>query len=107
MKIIENRFIPTKRYVAINIFGFLFCRDKSKINDLVINHEKIHTYQQYELMFIFFYIWYGIELLINLFKYKNFIRAYYNISFELEAYYHDKDMEYLQNRKLFAFTKYL
>lgn len=41
MKIIYNKFIPFKGFVAINLFGILFVRKeyKSRINPIVINHE--------------------------------------------------------------------
>lgn len=32
--------------------------------------------------------------------------AYYNISFEKEAYEHEKDVEYLKRRKFWGFIKY-
>ena len=66
MKIIYNRFIPFKGFIAINLFGTLFVRqEKGKpepyVSPRTINHESIHTEQMKELGYIFFYIWYFIE----------------------------------------------
>lgn len=107
MKIIYNNIIPFKGYVAINIFGIIFARKEYKpISKITINHEKIHTEQMKELGFIFFYIWYGIEYLIKLIKYKNHDRAYYLISFEREAYVHDDEEDYLSKRKHYNWFKF-
>ncbi|MCL2312314.1 MAG: hypothetical protein FWC41_07500 [Firmicutes bacterium] len=108
MKIVENRFLPPKRFLAINIFGMMFVRrgNKKLVDKRTIRHETIHTRQMIELLVIPFYLWYGIEWLIKLPKYgmKN---AYYNLSFEREAYENHNDINYLNNRKLFSFLKYI
>ena len=83
MKIIYNNFIPFKGFAAINLFGVLFVREGVKITEEMINHEKIHTAQMKEMLYIFFYLWYVIEWVIRLFKKGD---AYRNISFEKEAY---------------------
>lgn len=73
----------------------------------VINHERIHTSQQRELLFIPFYIIYIIEWLIRLIQFRNCQDAYMNISFEREAYTHGHDLNYLPNRKHYAWIDYL
>ena len=80
MIIIRNKFIPFGGYKAINIFGILFVKKNANIDNVTINHEKIHTKQIIELLFIFFYIWYGIELLIRYIINKK--TAYKNMLFE-------------------------
>lgn len=104
MKLIYNNIIPFPGFKAINLFGFCFIRNGCRMSDVDINHEEIHTAQMKELGYVLFYIWYLIEWIINLFKYgtKNNI-AYYRIHFEREAYNHEKDLEYLSNRKKYAF----
>lgn len=106
MKIIYNSIIPFEGFTAINLFGVLFARKeyKGKINDKTINHESIHTEQQKELGFVFFYIWYFIEWLIRLLLPGN---AYSNISFEREAYTNESDKEYLEHRKRYSWLKYM
>lgn len=105
MKIIYNNLIPFKGYKCINLFGVLFARKGTRIDDITINHESIHTAQQRELLYIIFYILYLIEYVIK--SIILFRHAYRDISFEQEAYYHEEDMKYLKNRKHYAWIKYL
>lgn len=106
MNIIPNKIIPFNGFLAINLFGNLFVREEywSSMSDdrkeVTINHESIHTAQMKELLYIFFYIIYGLEWFVRLFI--NGGNAYRNISFEKEAYDHEKDFDYLNNRKHFA-----
>lgn len=104
MKIIYNNIIPFPGYKAINLFGILFARKGSNIDDVTINHESIHTEQMKEMLYIFFYIWYIIEWIIRLFKKGN---AYRNISFEQEAYDNENNLDYLKTRKHYGWFKYL
>ena len=106
MIIIRNKFIPFKGYIAINIFGILFCRKNAEIDYITLNHERIHTAQMKEMLFIFFYLWYGIEYLIRLIIAENHHIAYRNISFEKEAYAHEENMAYLIYREHFNWIKY-
>lgn len=105
MKVIYNNIIPFPGYKAMNLFGILFARKGARIDDETINHESIHTAQIKELLYIFFYIWYGVEWLVRLCQYGS--DAYYNISFEREAYSNESNLEYLKNRKGYSFLKYL
>jgi hypothetical protein len=103
MKIIRNKYIPFTGYKAINLFGILFVKNNAKIDEVTINHEAIHSAQMKEMLFIFFYVWYVIEWLFRLPKGN----AYRSISFEREAYENDSDINYLKNRKRYAFLKYI
>ena len=69
MKIVYNNIIPFKGFLAINLFGILFVKNKYKrfVSAKVINHESIHTLQMKEMLYIFFYLWYFIEWVIRLF----------------------------------------
>ncbi|WP_163270530.1 hypothetical protein [Dysgonomonas sp. 511] len=108
MKIIYNSYLPGKKYKAINLFGVVFARkDKGLLSDTNQNHEAIHTRQGREMLWLIFYLWYIIEWVIRIIQYRDRNKAYYNISFEREAYANDGNLEYLKNRKLFAFVKYL
>ena len=64
-----------------------------------LNHERIHTAQQRELLYVGFYVWYALEWLCLLIKYRNGIKAYFNIRFEKEAYRHQNNLLYLKFRK--------
>lgn len=99
-----------------------------------INHECIHQIQQIECSIIglilgiilwfsfdislwwilalslgFFYLWYGIEYLIILCfaKWDKQKERYHDVSFEEEAYNNEKNLHYLEDRKLFAWFKYI
>jgi hypothetical protein len=69
--------------LAITLFpaGIFSSRD---LSDTDLRHEEIHWEQQKEMLCIFFYLWYIIEWLIKLPVYGR--DAYWNISFEREAY---------------------
>lgn len=103
-----------KSLLGITIFPFIFMNkwlyDK-KINqasiNTIINHESIHIRQQEELLIIPFYIWYVIEYLIRRLQYPTWYKAYQNISFEREAYKHERNLEYLKTRKWYSWFKYL
>lgn len=106
MKIIENKYIPFGGYKAINLFGFLFTKHKDRLTEIDINHEAIHTEQMKEMLYIFFYIWYFIEWIVR----KLFTKddAYKMISFEVEAYKYQDDLNYLQwVRKHYNWIKYI
>lgn len=102
--IIKCRLIPDR--FCVNLFGTIWTNDRSWIDSYVINHERIHTAQQRELLFIPFYIIYLLEWLYRLALYRNWKSAYYSISFEREAYSHGHDLTYLKKRKLYSWTKY-
>lgn len=90
-----------KNYLAINLFGFIFTlRD---LDPIELNHELIHSAQQRELLYIPFFLWYGIEWLFLYFKYKDWTTAYFHIRFEKEAYIHQNDLTYLKKRKHFSY----
>ena len=113
-KVIYNKYIPIKGFLAMNVFGTLFVRknpDGSRpyLSLAVLNHEDIHIQQMKELLYIPFYILYVLEFLIRLCLYMfNFRMAYYNISFEREAFAHEYNHIYLeQRRKPYAWVKYI
>ncbi|MGI6123208.1 MAG: hypothetical protein ACOYIG_03320 [Acetivibrionales bacterium] len=107
MKIIRNKFIPFPGYKAMNICGILFVRGNAYIDQKTMNHERIHTEQWKELLWIGFLLWYVVEWIIRLFAFKGGHHAYKNISFEREANSHEAETEYIKNRKRFAFTRYI
>lgn len=131
MIIIKNNWFPFGGYKSINLFGILFT--KSNMNDIDLNHEKIHSAQMLECtiaLFIIlllviaifnlswlylllsipaFYIWYGLEyLIIRLFNLKDKQNdVYHEVSFEEEAYNNQENLNYLNERKPFSWFKYL
>ena len=90
-----------KSFIAINLCGMIVtCEELSKEE---LTHELIHTAQARELLYIPFYLWYIIEWLFLYLKYRDWMRAYYNIRFEKEAYAHQEDLEYLNRRKHYCY----
>lgn len=116
MKIIQNKFIPFGSYLAMTIGPFIFTKNKTKINDTVLRHETIHYYQQAELGYIIFFIFYFLSFITQLIRcsfnkeigqignYRQSVwdRAYRTILFEREAYEHENDETYLDDRAPWA-----
>ena len=71
------------------------------------NHERIHIAQATELLVVPFYaLWLG-DFCCGLVRHKGDAKeAYRNIRLEQEAFDHEHDMAYLQNRQLFAWRHY-
>lgn len=107
MKIIFNKTLPPKGFKAINLFEFVFVRQGSILTARIIRHESIHSKQMREMLYLFFYLWYGIEWLVRLIQYRNAMKAYYNISLEREAYANDRKENYPTERRFWAFIHYL
>lgn len=107
MKIVYNKFIPFKGFIAVNLFGVMFVREEYRdmLRHRTVNHEMIHTAQMKELFYIGFYIWYLVEYLIWLLRYLDTHKAYRSISFEREAYRNEKNFHYLRDRKHFAWLR--
>jgi len=109
-KVIENSkipvilswFIPIR---AITIWPFIIFRDKVDIE--TINHERIHIFQQKELLIIPFYLLYFFFWIKNKIKGQDNLEAYLNIPFEKEAYSNGNDLSYLLRRKRFSWINYL
>ena len=122
-------------YTAVTLlYNSFFKKDEDEYSMDDINHECIHQVQQMECSVIglalglvlcglfnlslwwiiilglgFFYIWYGIEYLIILCfaKWNKQNERYHDVSFEEEAHNNDGDWDYLEDRKPFAWIKYI
>ena len=106
MKIIHNKWIPFGRGMyAINLFGIIFT--KQHLTRIDVNHESIHTLQQRELLFVFFYLLYVTEWIVRVIQTRSLIKGYLRISFEREAYENQRQLDYRETRKFFAWRKYL
>lgn len=106
MPVIKNKILPIgKNFFALNLFGIIFA--KGECDEVILNHEKIHSRQMQELLVLPFYILYIIEWLIRLIQCRNSYKAYKNISFEREAYSNQNDSDYLKKRKIFSFKTYI
>jgi hypothetical protein len=108
MILILSKYLIPNGFRSVTLFPFVLikCKDDKK-NTVLLNHEKIHLQQQIELLILPFFIWYALEFLINLIRFKNSNQAYLNISFEREAYFNENNLSYLSNRSLWAFRNFL
>lgn len=133
MLVIKNKFIPFGNYILMNVFGIILFSKLDNIPLVDLNHEKIHSRQILEcaivaslilliLISIFniscwwfiaslssFYIWYGLEyLIIRIFGNKDSqTDRYHEVSLEEEAHNNDTNLNYLKNRRPFAWMKYI
>lgn len=108
MIVIAYKYLVPKGYSAIAVFPFIILHnDRYRDNETLINHEKIHLRQQAEMLVLFFFLWYFLEYMVRLIKYRKHEKAYRNISFEREAYAHQNNSNYLNNRTLWDFSKFL
>jgi len=108
MIVLVSKYLTPRGFRGLTFFPFVFLRnEKDKQNVVLMNHERIHIRQQLELLLLPFFVWYGIEFLVRLIKYKNVNRAYKNISFEREAYANEKDPYYLEQRSFGSWYSYL
>lgn len=106
MRIILNKLLPIGRgMLAINLFGVVLA--KRPLTSVEANHEYIHTLQQRELLFIGFYLLYILEWLVRLCQHRHWLKAYFAISFEREAYAQQSHLDYRRHRPLFAWRRYL
>lgn len=108
MILIVTKFFTPKGFRGLTFFPFVFLVNQAdKQNPVFVNHERIHLRQQAELLVLPFYLWYGLEYLLRLLQYRDRKKAYYNISFEREAYANEKDLDYLKRRPFWKFLAYL
>jgi hypothetical protein len=107
MIVIVFKYLTPKWVRGITLFPFVVLSEqKDKANLVLLNHEKIHLKQQLELLVLPFFLCYITEFLVGYLKYRNWQKAYLNISFEREAYANEKDLNYLKKRSFWRFLKY-
>lgn len=104
MKVIQNKIIPFPGYLAINIFGVVFTRDKEKFmkNPANYRHEYTHTLQYKELWYLGFLPVYCYYYLKNRLWYKMNHKP-----LEAEAYNTQNTDWYNDHREKFAWKYYL
>lgn len=94
-------------FIALTIFPYIVTKKTVDLSPSLLQHEKIHLEQQKELLIVFAYIIYALDFLGKLIYYRSVSKAYYNVSFEREAYLNQDDLDYLSTRKPYSFLKYL
>ena len=108
----ENSRVPVwlSKIAPINVYAFSFaiwvwCR--GVMSERTKCHETIHYKQQLEMLFIGQWVLYGLFHVIGLARYRDAKKAYYENPFEREAYDNDDDIDYLDERKHFAWINYI
>lgn len=77
------------------------------MQEVELRHEHIHTLQQRELLFVFFYIIYVLEFAVRLVLNRGkWNAAYWSVSFEQEAYGNQSNPQYENGRKPYSWVKY-
>lgn len=106
MKIIQNRFsnlLLARGFAAVTVWPFIFVRTDAIVNRQLLTHERIHGRQQLEMLWLPFFLWYGIEYIVRFCINRR--TTYRMISFEQEAYRNDWNSDYLTGRKLFCWFR--
>ena len=101
--VILSKFAPIN-INAITLGPFVFSR--GVLSERVKRHETIHFQQYIETLLIGFLLIYLYDYVRSGFKFGFNREAYLNIRFEQEAYDNDTDVDYLENRKYFAWLEY-
>lgn len=101
--------IPRKGFMAIVILIWMVIREeyRDKLPWWADIHENIHLQQEIEMLFVIFYLWYGIEFLLKLVVTWDSKMAYDSVSFEQEAYKNQLERAYLERRRHYAWLKYV
>ena len=109
LKKIYCKHFPLPKFTALTVFPWVFIRDdkRKQYTDRVDRHETTHAYQQMETIWIFFFLIYGLEYLVKLLITFSHKKAYRSISFEQEAYANQGKVNYNNERKHYAWVKYI
>lgn len=106
MRIFVTPNMPPLRwgYMAITLWpiGIFFADEDYILDEDLVQHEIIHWEQQKEMLGILFYVWYGIEYIVRLIQKRDHWKAYAAISFEQEANYGERLIDYLEDRLRFS-----
>lgn len=94
-------------YTGFSFFLFIWISELERDKPRLIRHEKIHFYQQLELLFVLHWALYGAFYIVSRLKGQRHYIAYRYNPFELEAYENDLSPDYAAKRKLFSWMKYL
>ena len=94
-------------YTGLSFFIFIWITRQPSDETQLVRHEKIHFWQQVEMLFIFHWLLYGFFYLMGRANGQCHYIAYRYNPFELEAFTHDPDEHYLRKRRPFAWIRYV
>jgi len=93
--------------ITLSPLGIFYRSEEVRDDPNIRNHELIHWEQQREMLCLFFYPWYLLEYLIRLIRFLDHQKAYRSIGFEQEAKKYEKDLNYLNRRRYFHWTRFV
>lgn len=94
-------------YTGLSFFIFIWIRREPNDQTQLIRHEKIHFWQQVEMLFIFHWFFYAVFYLVGRVNGQCHYIAYRYNPFEIEAFTMDYDTTYLRTRRPFAWVRYV
>lgn len=95
-----------KSYCGFSFFIFIWIYSPQKKDSSLIRHEKIHFMQQLELLFIFHWLLYSFFYCAARLAGHSHEKAYRSNPFEREAYAHENNTNYLNDRPIFSWIRY-
>lgn len=108
MKVIQNGFsdfIVARGFAALTVWPFIFVRRDARVTERLVMHERIHGRQQLEMLWVLFFVWYGVEWVVRWCMNRG--SAYRSVAFEREAYCNEAYREYFCYRRPFEWVRYL
>lgn len=94
-------------YTGLSFFIFIWIRKEPQDQTQLVRHEKIHFWQQVEMLFIFHWLFYALFYLVGRVNGQCHYIAYRYNPFELEAFTNDHDVDYLRKRRPFAWMGFI
>lgn len=94
-------------YTGLSFFIFIWIMRQPHDQRQLVRHEKIHFWQQVEMLFVFHWLLYALFYLLGRVSGQCHYVAYRYNPFELEAFTHDREEDYLSRRKPFAWVRYV
>ncbi len=94
-------------YTGLSFFIFIWITREPHDQTQLIRHEKIHFWQQVELLFLFHWILYALFYLVGRLHGQCHYIAYRYNPFEIEAFENDVNKNYLKTRTPFAWVRYV
>ena len=94
-------------YTGLSFFVFIWITRQPHDQTQLVRHEKIHFWQQVEMLFIFHWVCYAFFYVLGRANGQCHYIAYRYNPFELEAFTHDPDEDYLAKRRPFAWTAFV
>lgn len=107
---VYNNHFPIEGYTAMTLWPWVFIRKdrRDHFDETAMRHETTHALQQKELLWLSFFILYGLEYAVKLLLCGfDSARAYRSISFEQEAYLWQNDKAYNNIRPSFEWKHFI